>query len=220
MAGMGAFAVTAPAAGASLPAGAFDLKGTGKAGEELEIFEDGVSLGKVTVGADGTWSLNVPSPAAGAHTYTVKGPDGKELGSFKTTTLAAAASTAACTASFSLSIKDAQSVAQPFRFGGEAGQHAMPQHRHRDAQDVLRRHRRTAGEERMRLGAEDQCLPRARPRAPAHGALHPGHSRRIARRHRWRSVGRTSRPELDSVPFASWLNGTCKYRVDDQRLRP
>ena len=118
MAGMGAFAVTAPAAGADLPAGAFDLKGTGKAGEELEIFEDGVSLGKVTVGADGTWSLNVPSPAAGAHTYTVKGPDGKELGSFKTTTLAAAASTAACTKDFSLSIKDAQSVAQPFRFGG------------------------------------------------------------------------------------------------------
>lgn len=118
MAGMGAFAVTAPAAGASLPAGAFDLKGTGKAGEELEIFEDGVSLGKVTVGADGTWSLNVPSPAAGAHTYTAKGPGGTELGSFKTTTLAAAASTAACTKDFSLSIKDAQSVAQPFRFGG------------------------------------------------------------------------------------------------------
>lgn len=118
MAGMGTFAVTAPAAGADLPAGAFDLKGTGKAGEELEIFEDGVSLGKVTVGADGNWSLNVPSPAAGAHTYTVKGPDGTELGSFKTTTLAATASTAACTQDFSLSIKDARSVTQPFRFGG------------------------------------------------------------------------------------------------------
>ena len=118
MAGMGKFAVTAPAAGASLPAGAFDLKGTGKAGEALEIFEDGVSLGNVTVGADGTWSLSVPSPAAGAHTYTVRGPDGTELGSFKSTTLAAAASTAACTKEFSLSIKDGQRVAQPFRFGG------------------------------------------------------------------------------------------------------
>ena len=118
MAGMGAFAVTMPAAGADLPAGAFDLKGTGKAGEELEIFEDGVSLGKATVGADGTWSLNVPSPATGAHTYTVKGPGGAELGSFKTTIAAAAASTADCTKDFSLSIKDGQSVAQPFRFGG------------------------------------------------------------------------------------------------------
>lgn len=117
-AGVGKFAVTTPAQGADLPAGAFDLKGTGKAGEELEIAEDGVSLGKVTVGADGTWSLNVPSPAAGAHTYTVRGQGGAELGSFKTTVLAAAASTAACTKDFSLSIKDGQSVAQPFRFGG------------------------------------------------------------------------------------------------------
>ena len=117
-AGVGKFAVTTPAQGADLPAGAFDLKGTGKAGEELEISEDGVSLGKVTVGADGTWSLNVPSPAAGAHTYTVRGQGGAELGSFKTTVLAAVASTAACTKDFSLSIKDGQSVAQPFRFGG------------------------------------------------------------------------------------------------------
>lgn len=117
-AGVGKFAVTTPAQGADLPAGAFDLKGTGKAGEELEISEDGVSLGKVTVSADGTWSLNVPSPAAGAHTYTVRGQGGAELGSFKTTVLAAVASTAACTKDFSLSIKDGQSVAQPFRFGG------------------------------------------------------------------------------------------------------
>lgn len=117
-AGVGKFAVTTPAQGADLPAGAFDLKGTGKAREELEISEDGVSLGKVTVGADGTWSLNVPSPAAGAHTYTVRGQGGAELGSFKTTVLAAVASTAACTKDFSLSIKDGQSVAQPFRFGG------------------------------------------------------------------------------------------------------
>ncbi|WP_407569812.1 DUF937 domain-containing protein [Deinococcus altitudinis] len=114
----GTFAVTSPAAGTSLAAGAFDLKGTGKAGEVLEIFEDGVSLGKVTVGTDGAWSLNVPSPAAGAHTYTVKGPDGTELGSFQTTIAAAAASTAACTKTFSLSIPDGQTVAQPFRFGG------------------------------------------------------------------------------------------------------
>ena len=114
----GKFAVTSPATGASLPAGAFDLKGSGKPGDALEIFEDGVSLGNVTVGPDGTWSLNVPSPAAGAHTYTVKGPDGTELGSYATTIAAAAASTAACTKDFSLSIPDGQAVAQPFRFGG------------------------------------------------------------------------------------------------------
>ncbi len=116
----GAFAVTSPAAGTTQPAGAFDLKGTGTAGDVLEIFEDGVSLGKVTVGADGTWNLNVPSPAAGAHTYTVKGPSGTELGSFQTTVAASAAGTATadCTKTFSLSIQSGQTVAEPFRFGG------------------------------------------------------------------------------------------------------
>jgi Bacterial protein of unknown function (DUF937) len=114
----GVFALSVPAAGASLPAGAFDMTGTGKAGDVLEIFEDGVSLGKVTVGADGNWTLNVPSPAAGAHTYSVKGPDGSELGTVSTTVAAAAASTAACDKAFSLSIKDGEAVAQPFRFGG------------------------------------------------------------------------------------------------------
>ena len=87
---MGKFVVTTPAQEADLPAGAFDLKGTGKSGEELKIFEDGVSLGKVMVGADGTRSLNVPSPATGAHTYTVRGQGEAELGNFKTTVLAAA----------------------------------------------------------------------------------------------------------------------------------
>ena len=116
--GEGAFALSSPAANAALPAGAFEMKGTGRAGEVLEIFEDGVSLGKVTVGADGTWSLNVPSPAAGAHTYTVKGQGGAELGSVRATVAAASAGTAACTKTFSLSIPDGQTVAQPFRFGG------------------------------------------------------------------------------------------------------
>jgi len=114
----GAFAVTSPAAGTTQPAGAFDLKGTGKPGDVLEIFEDGVSLGKVTVGEGGAWSLNVPSPAAGAHTYSAKGPDGTELGSVQTTVAASTASAANCTKTFSLSISDGQTVAQPFRFGG------------------------------------------------------------------------------------------------------
>jgi len=114
----GKFSIAAPASDANLPAGAFELKGSGKPGDVLEIFEDGVSLGKVTVGTDGMWTLNVPSPAAGAHTYSIKGPDGAELGSVKATVAAAAASTAACTKDFSLSIPDGQTVAEPFRFGG------------------------------------------------------------------------------------------------------
>lgn len=112
------FALLTPAAGSTLAAGAFDLSGTGQAGEVLEVFEDGVNLGKTTVGADNRWTLNVASPAAGPHTYTVKQEGGAELGSVQTTVSAAAASTGACTKAFSLSMKDGQSVAQPFRFGG------------------------------------------------------------------------------------------------------
>lgn len=114
----GGFAIAAPAADARLPAGPFGLSGTGKPGDVLEIFEDEVSLGQVTVGSDGAWTLNVPSPAAGAHTYTVKDPGGPELGSVRATVAAATASAGACTQTFSLSIPDGQTVAQPFRFGG------------------------------------------------------------------------------------------------------
>ncbi|WP_425146035.1 DUF937 domain-containing protein [Deinococcus sp.] len=118
-AGNGNFALSFPAANATLPAGAFTMKGNGKAGDALQVFEDGTSLGNVTVGADGTWSLDVPSPTAGAHTYSVKGPGGAELGSVKATVAAAAANAGAtCTKTFSLSIKDGQTVSAPYRFGG------------------------------------------------------------------------------------------------------
>lgn len=116
----GTFAITDPAANAELVAGGFELKGTGKAGDELEVFQDGTSLGKVTVGSDGTWSKNVPSPAAGAHTYSVKGPDGTELGNVATTVAAATGNAADCTKDYALtSITDGQTVTEPFLFGGE-----------------------------------------------------------------------------------------------------
>ena len=114
------FAIGAPAADAELPAGGFTMNGTGTAGEELELFEDGTSLGKITVGEDGTWTFDVPSPSAGAHSYSVKGPDGTELGALSTTIAAAAAdaSAANCTKDYTLSITDGQTVSEPFRFGG------------------------------------------------------------------------------------------------------
>ena len=118
-AGAGTFAIAAPTSGATVPAGAFSLKGSGKPGDVLEVFEDGTSLGNVTVGEGGSWSLDVPSPSAGAHSYTVKGADGAELGTVKLSVGAAAAGTAAaCTKPFSLSIKDGQTVSAPYRFGG------------------------------------------------------------------------------------------------------
>lgn len=119
------FSITTPAADAQLPAGGFALSGKGTPGASVEVFEDGVSLGNVTVGADGTWTKDVPSPAAGAHTYAVKASDGTELTSVSATVAAATASAggaaAACTKDYTLSITDGQTVSQPFRFGGVGG---------------------------------------------------------------------------------------------------
>ncbi|GGR63174.1 hypothetical protein GCM10008959_26470 [Deinococcus seoulensis] len=115
-----AFAISAPTADQELPAGGFTMNGTGTPGEEVELFEDGTSLGKVTIGEDGTWTFDVPSPAAGAHTYSVNGPDGTELGTVSATVAAASAdaSAADCTEDYTLSITDGQTVSEPFRFGG------------------------------------------------------------------------------------------------------
>ncbi|WP_034386883.1 DUF937 domain-containing protein [Deinococcus sp. YIM 77859] len=116
----GAFAISEPASGAQLPAGGFSLRGTGTPGQTLQVLEDGTSLGNVTVAEDGTWSLDVPSPAAGTHTYTVQDENGAELGT-TTATIAAAeanASAATCNEEYTLSITDGQTVSQPFRFGG------------------------------------------------------------------------------------------------------
>lgn len=116
----GTFAISEPAADATLPAGTFTLRGTGTAGQEVELFEDSTSLGKITIGEDGAWSFDVPSPTAGAHTYTVRGPDGTDLGSVAATVSApdADASAADCTKEYTLSITDGQTVNEPFRFGG------------------------------------------------------------------------------------------------------
>lgn len=117
----GTFAISEPAADATLAAGGFTLRGTGTPGESLQVLEDGTSLGNVTVGDDGSWSLDVPSPAAGAHTYAVQGPDGTELGSVSATIgeAEAGATAASCTDEYSLSITDGQTVSEPFRFGGK-----------------------------------------------------------------------------------------------------
>lgn len=115
----GTFAISAPAANAELPFGGFTLEGTGKPGDVLQIMDGDVSLGNATVGEDGKWSLNVPSPTEGDHTYTVKGADGTDLGSLTTKTLAATGSAADCTKDYTLSITDGQTVTEPFRFGGE-----------------------------------------------------------------------------------------------------
>jgi len=115
----GTFAITAPSTGESLPAGGFEMKGTGKPGDTLQVLEDDTSLGNVTVAEDGTWSLSVPSPAPGEHVYSVQDGGGQALGQQRLTFAAAqAGSGQKCDEAFTLSITDGQTVNQPFRFGG------------------------------------------------------------------------------------------------------
>lgn len=114
----GGFRISGPAPNAQLPAGSFTLRGTGTPGQTVQLLEDGTSLGSLTVREDGTWSRDVPSPAAGEHTYTVQAEDGTELGRVTATVAAAAARTDSCENEYTLSISDGQRVGQPFRFGG------------------------------------------------------------------------------------------------------
>lgn len=117
----GDYTISDPASGATLPAGGFTLRGTGVPGQTVQVLEDDTSLGSVPVGADGTWSLDVPSPGEGPHAYTLYGAGTPELARVEVTVQAfnAADSTVACTREYTLSIGDGQTVAQPFRFGGE-----------------------------------------------------------------------------------------------------
>lgn len=113
--------ISEPDSGAQLPAGTFQLRGTGTPGEELEVFEDNTSVGRVMVNPDGTWTLAVPPPAEGEHTYEVRGAS--TTASTRITVAAASGTAAECTKDFTLSFSDGQTVARPFRFGGEgAGQ--------------------------------------------------------------------------------------------------
>ena len=62
-AGWAAPVINAP--GGELKPGKLTLTGTGQPGEMLEVLVNGVSAGKVKVGADGKWSLDVDLPKAG-----------------------------------------------------------------------------------------------------------------------------------------------------------
>jgi len=113
----GSLTIGEPTTGAQLPAGTFQLRGIGTPGEELEVFEDNTSVGRVMVNPDGTWTIAVPSPAAGERTYEVR--SASATARIQVTVAAASGTAADCTKDFTLSISDGQTVARPFRFGGE-----------------------------------------------------------------------------------------------------
>ncbi|WP_407572894.1 DUF937 domain-containing protein [Deinococcus altitudinis] len=109
-------AISTPAGGNTVLAGALTLKGTGPANTSLNISEDGSSLGQTQTDATGAWTFEVPGPAAGSHTYTASA--GQDTATLKLNVTAGTAQMGPCTKAFSLSLKDGQTVSQPFRFGG------------------------------------------------------------------------------------------------------
>ena len=112
-------AITEPLDAAQLAGGGFTLKGTGKPGETLRIFEDGsTNLGSTVVNADGTWAYDIASPSAGDRIYEVRGASGDPV-KISVNVGEAPAPTADCTNDYSLSVKDGDTLSAPFRFGGE-----------------------------------------------------------------------------------------------------
>ena len=112
-------AITEPLDAAQLAGGGFTLKGTGKPGETLTIFEDGnTNLGTTVVREDGTWSYDIASPSAGDHSYEARGASG-DPAKISVNVGEAPARTADCTKDYSLSVRDGDTLSAPFRFGGE-----------------------------------------------------------------------------------------------------
>lgn len=112
--------ITEPTANAEVSAGGFNISGTGHPNTTYTTFEDGINIGSFTSGPDGTWSVNVPSPASGPHTYTVLDAQGNRVARVPVTVGAAGTNTA-CTDALSISLPDNASVSAPFRFGGRGG---------------------------------------------------------------------------------------------------
>jgi hypothetical protein len=51
------------------------LSGTGEAGATVRVYDGTASVGTATVGANGTWSLNVSNLASGSHSFKVEQTD-------------------------------------------------------------------------------------------------------------------------------------------------
>ena len=67
--------------GATADAGAtMTLEGTGAPGATVKVYDGDKLLGEATVGADGKWTMTMPTLAAGPHSLVAKlfGADGKE----------------------------------------------------------------------------------------------------------------------------------------------
>ncbi|GGL91028.1 hypothetical protein GCM10010840_31380 [Deinococcus aerolatus] len=139
--------VDSPARGAQVSGAGFTLSGTGTAGQSFEVLEDGVSIGRFTVGKDGTWTRPVPAPGEGEKTYAIRSAAGDEVASVPVVVGAAptGARGTSCTQPLSVSLQDGETVTAPYRFGGEG--------RGRAYLVTVKRGDRTVGRRTVRVGA-------------------------------------------------------------------
>lgn len=61
-----------PAEGSQIPATPFTMQGTGPVGQEVEVLQDGVSLGRAVVDSDGLWNFQVPTPEVGVRLFEAR----------------------------------------------------------------------------------------------------------------------------------------------------
>jgi hypothetical protein len=69
--------LTSPGAGLQAAPGPITFSGTAAPGVEVQVLVDGAPVGKVRVGADGAWTLNVTVDKPGAHQIVVQALDDK-----------------------------------------------------------------------------------------------------------------------------------------------
>ena len=112
--------VTEPTADAEVSAGGFNITGSGHPNTTYTTFEDGANIGSFTSGPDGTWSVDIPGPTPGPHTYTILDGQGNRVARVPVTVSAAGTNTA-CTDDLTISLQDNATVSAPFRFGGRGG---------------------------------------------------------------------------------------------------
>lgn len=115
----GNLTIEEPASGAEVPARGFELRGSGaQPGATYQLYEDGVSVGTFRAGDDGSWTVDVPGPAAGQREYTVVDEAGQRVASLPLMVVSGAAAGATCDQPLTLSLDDGERVSAPFRFGG------------------------------------------------------------------------------------------------------
>jgi NADH-quinone oxidoreductase subunit N len=109
-----------PLTGAEVSGAGFALRGTFQPNQQVELFEDGVSIGRTLANAQGIWTLQAPPPLGQNPAYEVRAIGAATSGPRARLDLrVAAASGAACTAAFSLAnLQDGATLSRPFRFGG------------------------------------------------------------------------------------------------------